>query len=268
MISGHSIPIAHDPIVDYVLRIGDTALVHAQRLAEWCGHAPVLEEDIALSNVALDHIGQARALLTHAGSLHASRAGGQAYDEDQLAFLRGEGDFRNVTLAELPLRRGGGDFADTVVRNLLLSTWFKLWWQRLQSSADETLAGISGKALKEARYHQSHAAQWVVRLGDGTDESAARMRKALARAWPYVPELFEADAVDAAAVASGIGPATSDLHPQWSTEIAAVLKDANLTAPAATAFRSTGRRGVHSEHLGYLLAEMQVLQRSYPGGAW
>lgn len=268
MMSGHAIELRHEPIVDYVLRIGDTALVHAQRLAEWCGHAPVLEEDIALSNVALDHIGQARALLTHAGTLHATRTGGEAFDEDQLAFLRDERDFRNLTLAELPLRRGGGDFADTVLRNLLLSTWFKLLWQRLQGSGDVVLAGIAGKALKEARYHQGHAAQWVVRLGDGTEESASRMRAALQRAWPYVPELFEADAVDAAAVSAGIGPACSDLHAQWSTEVVQVLHDAGLCAPAATPFRSTGRRGVHSEHLGYLLAEMQVLPRSFPGGSW
>ncbi|MBI5257998.1 MAG: phenylacetate-CoA oxygenase subunit PaaC [Burkholderiales bacterium] len=258
-----SITLRPQPATEYLLRIADTALIHAQRLTEWCGHGPIIEEDIALTNIALDLIGQARALLTHVG-----RRDGQGFDEDQLAFLREEHDYRNLTLAELPLRRGGGDFADTVLRNLLLATWFKLLWQRLQASTDAEVAAIAGKALKEARYHQGHAAEWVVRLGDGTEESATRMRAALQRAWPYVAELFEADAVDAAATAAGLGPSFDELQAAWHDELAPVFAEAQLTLPAAGAFRSTGRRGVHSEHLGYLLAEMQHLQRAYPGGAW
>ncbi|HSW06181.1 1,2-phenylacetyl-CoA epoxidase subunit PaaC [Aquabacterium sp.] len=253
--------------VEYLLRIADTALIHAQRLTEWCGHGPVLEEDIALSNIALDLLGQARALLTHAGHLHGE-GGGLRYDEDQLAFLRDERDYRNLTLVELPLRKGGGDFADTVLRNLLLATWFKLLWRRLQDSSDAEVAAIAGKAVKEARYHQGHAAEWAVRLGDGTDESAARMRAALQRAWPYVPEMFEADAVDAAARASGLGPGMDELQSAWLAELEPVFAEAQLAMPAAGAFRSTGRRGVHSEHLGFMLAEMQYLQRSFPGGVW
>lgn len=255
------------PELEYVLRIADTALVHAQRLSEWCGHGPVIEEDIALTNIALDLIGQARALLTHAGQLE-----GSGLDEDQLAFLRDERDFRNATLAELPLRRGGGDFADTVLRNLLLAAWFQQLWQRLLDSADGELAAIAGKAVKEARYHQGHAAEWVVRLGDGSDESARRLRAALGRAWPYVAELFEDDAVDRVAAAAGLGPASSSLRAGWEAALRPVFDQAQLAWPEGGAlhgvFRSTGRRGVHSEHLGFLLAEMQFLQRAYPGGAW
>jgi ring-1,2-phenylacetyl-CoA epoxidase subunit PaaC len=258
-----SIIVRNTPQVEYLLRIADTALVHAQRLSEWCGHAPVLEEDIAMTNMALDLLGQARAMLTRAGQLE-----GQGHDEDQLAFLRDERDFRNMTLAELPLRRGGGDFADTMLRNFLLAGWFKALWTRLQASSDDEVAGIAAKALKETRYHHQHAGDWVVRLGDGTDESAERLRAALVRAWPYLAELFEADAVDEAAAHSGFGPRLSELRDEWQAEVKAVFDEALLPWPADTAFRSSGRRGVHSEHLGYLLAEMQSLQRSHPGGVW
>jgi ring-1,2-phenylacetyl-CoA epoxidase subunit PaaC len=251
------------PDVEYLLRIADTALIHAQRLSEWCGHAPILEEDIALTNMALDLLGQARALLTHAGVLE-----GLGHDEDQLAFLRDERDYRNVTLVELPLKRGGGDFADTMLRNFFVATWFKALWQRLQASSDGELAAIAAKALKEVRYHQQHAGDWVVRLGDGTEESAARLRAALDRAWPYVAELFEADAVDDAAMQSRLGPRCSELRDDWLADVKAVFDEALLALPADTPFRSTGRSGAHSEHLGYMLAEMQHLQRAYPGGAW
>lgn len=263
-----SIALTMTPRVEYVLRLADSCLVHAQRLAEWCGHGPVLEEDIALTNMGLDLLGQARALLTLAG-----RWEGQGHDEDQLAFLRDEADFRNLTLVEQPMRRSsahapGGDFADTVLRNFLLATWLKQAWTALQSSAEADLAAIAAKALKEARYHQQHNAGWVVRLGDGTDESAARMRAALARAWPYVNEMFADDATDAAAAGSGLGPARSALKPGWQAEVDEVFAEAGLTAPAATPFVSTGTRGVHSEHMGFILAEMQSLQRRFPGGRW
>ena len=252
-----------NPDVEYLLRIADTALIHAQRLSEWCGHAPILEEDIALTNMALDLLGQARALLTHAGGLE-----GLGYDEDQLAFLRDERDYRNMPLVELPLKRGGGDFADTMLRNFFVATWFKALWQRLQASSDSELAAIAAKALKEVRYHQQHAGDWVVRLGDGTEESAARLRAALERAWPYVAELFETDAVDDAAVQSRLGPRCGELRDDWLADVKAVFDEALLALPADTPFRSSGRSGVHSEHLGYMLAEMQHLQRAYPGGAW
>jgi ring-1,2-phenylacetyl-CoA epoxidase subunit PaaC len=256
------------PTLRYLLRWADTCLIHAQRLAEWCGHGPVLEEDIALTNVALDLIGQARALLTHAGRLE-----GHGFDEDDLAMRRDEGQFLNLTLVEQPMRRSsahapGGDFADTVLRNVLLATWLKLAWQRLQSSNDAELAAIAAKALKEARYHQQHAGDWVVRLGDGTEESARRLAAALARAWPYTSEMFVRDAVDAAAEASGLGPARDALAADWQREVAAVFGDAGLTLPAPSPFVSTGTQGVHSEHMGFILAEMQSLQRLHPGGRW
>ena len=256
------------PAVRYVLRWADTCLIHAQRLSEWCGHGPVLEEDIALTNMALDLVGQARALLTHAGALE-----GQGFDEDALAFLRDERDYFNLTLVEQPMRRSsahapGGDFADTVVRNFLLATWLKAAWQGMVASTDGDLAAIAGKALKEARYHQQHAADWVVRLGDGTAESHERMSDALDRIWPYTAEMFGADAVDAAATAAGLGPARVDLRAAWSADVASVLDEARLATPTDTPFVSTGTQGVHSEHMGFILAEMQSLQRQHPGGAW
>jgi ring-1,2-phenylacetyl-CoA epoxidase subunit PaaC len=256
------------PALRYLLRWADTCLIHAQRLGEWCGHGPVLEEDIALTNMALDLVGQARALLTHTGRLE-----GQGFDEDQLAFLREERDFFNLTLVELPLRRSsahspGGDFADTVLRNFVLASWLKPAWQGLLRSSDAELAAIAGKALKEARYHQQHAADWVVRLGDGSDESHARMQAALERLWPYTRELFAADEVDGAAEASGLGPSRAALREPWQADVRAVLDEATLAPPAGTAFVSSGSRGVHSEHMGFILAEMQSLQRRYPGGAW
>ena len=254
--------------VRYVLRLADTCLIHAQRLGEWCGHGPVLEEDIALTNLSLDLLGQARALLTHAAALD-----GQGHDEDRLAFLRDEPDYLNLTLVEQPMRRSsahapGGDFADTVVRNLLVGTWLRLHWQRLLNSSDSELAAIAGKSLKEARYHVEHAADWALRLGDGTEESRRRMQAALEKAWPYVPELFADDGLDDAAQATGLGPRRSALREAWRHEIAAVLASATLAMPDDLPYVSTGSRGVHSEHMGFILAEMQYLQRAYPGGRW
>jgi ring-1,2-phenylacetyl-CoA epoxidase subunit PaaC len=249
--------------VQYLLRIGDSCLILAQRLGEWCGHAPVLEEDIALTNMALDLVGQARAVLARAGELEG-RSGGTAHDEDQLAFLRDERDFLNLTLVELPR----GDFAVTVLRNAAMATWLKLLWQRLETSSDAELAGIAGKAVKEARYHQQHAADWMIRLGDGTDESAQRLRQALALLWPYFAEMFESDEVDAFAADTGLGPSRAALREHWAAEMLPLLAASRLSAPAERAFRSTGTRGTHSEHMGYILAEMQHLQRAFPGAVW
>ena len=254
-----SIKISAQPDVQYLLRLGDTCLILAQRLGEWCGHAPVLEEDIALTNMALDLLGQSRALLTH-----AARLDGQGFDEDQLAFLRDERDYLNVTMVELPR----GDFAFTVLRNLMVATLLKLLWLRLAASSDAELAAIAGKAVKEARYHQQHAADWVVRLGDGTAESKQRSEAALRQLWLYVPEWFETDAVDDAAHDSGLGPRWAEVRDAWSKDMTAVLDAAGLSAPADAAFRSTSKRGRHSEHMGFILSHMQHLQRSFPGGVW
>ena len=254
-----SIHLERKPAVQYLLRVGDTALILAQRLAEWCGHAPVLEEDIALANMALDLVGQSRALLTHAATLE-----GAGHDEDQLAYLRDERDYFNATIAELPR----GDFAFTVLRNLIVATWAKLLWERLADSSDAEVAAIAGKAVKEARYHQQHAADWVVRLADGTDESRRRTDDALTAIWRFTAELFEGDAVDEAAHAAGLGPRFADLRAPWLAEMTAVFDAAGLAIPKDSAFRSTGTRGVHSEHMGFILAEMQHLQRAFPGGVW
>jgi ring-1,2-phenylacetyl-CoA epoxidase subunit PaaC len=259
-----SIEPGRSPQVQYVLRLGDTCLILAQRLGEWCGHAPVLEEDIALTNTALDLIGQARALLTHAGRLSATEPGGRELDEDQLAFLREERDYLNPTLVELPR----GDFAMTTLRNAIVATWLHLMWQQLSASNDTELAGIAAKAVKEARYHRRHAADWVVRLGDGTEESKRRLTEALQELWPYTAELFETDAVDEHAAATGLGPRWSALREAWLTEMRTLLAEAGLAIPADVPFRSTGRTGKHSEHLGFLLTELQYLQRAYPGGVW
>lgn len=245
--------------MQYLLRLGDTCLIHAQRLAEWCGHAPILEEDIALTNIALDLVGQARAVLTHAGRLQEGK-----YDEDQLAFLREERDYLNLTMVELPR----GDFAFAMVRNFLLAGFLKLLWDRLAASADKELAGIAAKARKEARYHQEHAADWVIRLGDGTDESRRRTQHALQRLWPYTAEMFDADAIDEHAAASGLGPRWADLREPWLAEVRALCAQATLELPSDTSFRSGGKRGRHSEHMGYILSDMQYLQRAYPGAVW
>ena len=263
-----SITVGSAPHLRYVLRLADTCLIHAQRLAEWCGHGPVLEEDIALTNLSLDLLGQARALLSHAAALD-----GQGHDEDRLAFLRDERDYLNLTLVEQPMRRGsahspGGDFADTTVRNLFVATWLRLQWQRLLDSADAELAAIAGKALKESRYHQAHATQWAIRLGDGTQESAARMRAALERAAPFVAERFADDECDEHAAAAKLGPRRSELRSAWENAVGAVLAEATLAMPAAGQYVSTGSQGVHSEHMGFILAEMQFLQRAYPEGRW
>jgi len=254
-----SIKVGSAPAVQYLLRLGDSCLVLAQRISEWSGHAPILEEDLALSNMALDLLGQARGLLTHAAKLD-----GQGHDEDQLAFLRDERQYLNPVLMELPR----GDFAFTVLRNFAVATWLLLLWQQLEKSSDAELAAIAGKAVKEAAYHQQHAADWVVRLGDGTEESAARLRAALATLWPYFNELFDADAVDAAAQAQGLGPAWSSLKDDWLAHMGEVLREAGLSLPRNSAYQSAGRRGVHSEHMGHMLATLQYLQRAYPGGRW
>jgi len=254
-----SIRVSADPQVQYLLRIGDTALILAQRIAEWTGHAPVLEEDIALANIALDLLGQARGVLTRAGELE-----GKGHDEDQLAFLRDERDFRNATIVELPR----GDFAFTVLRNTIMASFFKALWSRLQSSSDAELAAIAGKAIKEARYHQQHSGDWLVRLALGTDESKRRVDTALDGLWRFTAELFASDAVDEAAAATALGPRWGELKEAWWQNMSAILGEAGLDVPAEVPFLSTGKQGRHSEHMGFILTELQYLQRAYPGGAW
>ncbi len=243
----------------YVLRLGDNALIIGQRLSEWCGHSPFLEEDIAMANTALDHVGRARMLLTHAGDLE-----GAGRDEDQLAYLRDEREFCNVLLCELPI----GDFAFTLMRQYLLDVYHLHLFEALCRSQDEVLAGIAAKAVKESSYHCRRSAEWVCRLGDGTDESHRRMQSALDELWGYTDEIFAADAVDEAMRAQGIAPPLAELERLWRADVEALLARATLSVPDDNWRASGGREGIHTEHMGVLLAEMQVLQRSHPGLAW
>jgi ring-1,2-phenylacetyl-CoA epoxidase subunit PaaC len=249
----------HSAHLDYVLRIADTSLILGQRLAEWCGHGPVIEEDIALTNIALDLVGQARLLLSHAGGLE-----GQGRAEDQLAFLRREPEFHNLTIVELP----NGDFGQTILRNFLVAAWQRELYQALAKSSDTELAAIAAKSLKETRYHVQHASDWVIRLGDGTEESHRRMQAAVDVLWPYTAEFFSATPTDDVAVATSVGPAWSSLEAAWTAAVTPVLEVATLKVPARTPFLTCGKLGMHSEHFGHLLTEMQYLQRTYPGGTW
>jgi len=250
---------APPPLYRYVLRLGDLALVLGQRLSEWVGHAPALEEDLGLANTALDLVGQARLLLAYAGEIEG---GGRS--EDEIAFLREQGQYLNPTLAEQP----NGDFGETIVRQVLLDAFQLALYERLTSSRDDRLAAIAEKAVKETRYHLRYSAGWLVRLGDGTEESHARAQRALERLWPYTVELFEADALDRQMAEQGIAPSLEEVRSAWDRHIDEVLAEATLGRPQDRPFTWFGKRGEHSEHLGYLLAEMQYLQRAYPGARW
>jgi ring-1,2-phenylacetyl-CoA epoxidase subunit PaaC len=246
-------------LVEYLLRLGDDRLVLGHRLSEWCGHAPILEEDIALANIALDLIGQATLLLKLAGETE-----GAGRDENALAFLRGETEFRNVLLVELPK----GDFAVTIVKQLLVSTASLHHLDALRRSSHPVLAGIAAKALKETRYHVRHAADWTVKLGDGTEESHRRAQAAVDDLWRYAGELFLADEVEARLSAVGMAPDPASLEPAWREQVLDVLGRATLRVPEVTWMQRGGRAGRHTEHLGHMLAEMQVLQRTHPGATW
>src|SRR6478672_932044 len=244
---------------EYLLRLGDDRLVLGHRLSEWCGHAPILEEDIALANIALDLIGQATLFLGLAG-----KAEGKGRDADALAYLRDAIEYRNALLVELPK----GDFAVTIVRQLFFSVFAMLQAEALQRSSDRDLAGIAAKGLKESRYHVRHSADWVVKLGGGTDESHARTQRAVDDLWRYTGELFLADDVDREAAAAGAGVDPSTLESAWQTAVRDVINAAGLTIPDTSYMQRGGREGRHTEHLGHLLAEMQILQRSHPGASW
>jgi ring-1,2-phenylacetyl-CoA epoxidase subunit PaaC len=244
---------------DYVLRLADTHLVLAQRLGEWVGHAPAIEEDLGLANIALDALGQARLLLSYAGELE-----GRGRDEDALAFFRMESEFRNAQLAEQP----NGDFGQTIVRQYLLDAWRVQMFERLAQSADQRLAQIAAKAIKEARYHLRYSAGWLVRLGDGTSESQQRVQTALDALWPYTRELLEPDELDERMLAQGVGPDLGDVALAWRKEVEARLATATLVRPCDRSYGWHGKRGQHSEHLGRMLAEMQSLPRSFAGASW
>ena len=243
----------------YLLRLADTSLVLGQRLGEWVGHAPALEEDLGLANIALDLIGQARLLLGYAGEVE-----GRGRDEDALAFLRDAPEFCNVSLAEQP----NGDFGRTIVRQFLLDAWQLELYEALAGSGDPRLAEIAAKAVKETRYHLRYSAGWLVRLGDGTAQSHDRVQQALEELWRFTDELLTPDALDEEMAAAGVAPSLTALRPRWEERVSAVLEEATLKPPAAARYPWQGKRGVHTEHLGHLLAQMQHLPRAFPGVTW
>ncbi|GAA6163621.1 phenylacetate-CoA oxygenase subunit PaaC [Pelagimonas sp. KU-00592-HH] len=249
-----------DKLLQFLLRQGDNTLILGHRVSEWCGHSPILEEDIALANTALDLIGQTQMWLGYAAEVQ-----GEGKSADDLAFLRDAWDFRNVLLTELP----NGDFGQTLLRQFLFDAFQSVLMGRLMKSSDETVAAIAAKASKEVAYHVERSADTVVGLGDGTEESHNRMQAALEYLWPYVGEMFESDDIDAAMAEAGIAPDPAGLREEYDALVGKVLTEATLDIPAAKYAHKGGRTGyMHTEHLGHLLATMQWLQRAYPGCEW
>lgn len=256
--------------IDYLLHLADNAVVLGQRNAEWCGHGPILEEDIAMSNISLDLIGQARLLYQHVATLKDDGS-----TEDSLAYFRYAAAFRNYTLLELPHHQAlvgyavdNRDYAVTIVRNFLYSALMALVWEQLQHSKDAQLAAIAAKSLKEVRYHLRHSHDWLVRFGDGTDESHQRAQAALNQLMPYTQEFWSASDFETQAAKSGVGVDMASLKTDWDTLVRNTLAEATLQVPSSEGFVTTGKHGVHSEHLDFLLGEMQSLARAHPEGVW
>lgn len=247
------------PLFTYTLRLADDLLILSQRLGEWCGHGPVLEEDIALTNRTLDHLGEARNLLTYAGEVE-----GKGQTEDDLAYLRMERKYSNVKMMELPK----GDYAHTIARSFLFDAYHLPLMQAMLKSSDEQLAAIAGKAVKEATYHLRASSEWMVRFGDGTEESHQRVQAALDNLWTYTGEFFETDAVLEEMTKAGIAPDMASVKAAWSKTIDTVLSEAGLKRPADAFMATGGRKGLHTEHMGFILAEMQHVTRAYPGVSW
>jgi len=266
----------------YTLQIADNALIIGHRISEWCGHGPILEQDIAITNTSLDHLGQARSLYQHAAdmfnalpaeqkstlftstAIQAKINKGENIDEDDLAYLRDSWDFRNVLLTEQPNK----DWAYTIVRSFFYDAFNYFFYTELQKSKDTVLAAVAEKSLKEVTYHLRWSSEWMIRLGDGTDESKARMQEALDNRWAYTGEFFEATTVDKAMLAEGIGVDLAAIKTKWMDRVNAVLEEATLTLPANNWMHSGGKECRHSENLGFILAEMQFMQRAYPDMEW
>ena len=244
---------------EYLLRLGDSSLIIGHRLSEWCGHGPILEEDIALINIALDFVGNATSLLTYAGQVE-----GRGRDEDALAFMRGEREYRNLLITEQP----NGDYANTIARQFLFDTYMFFLYEELKSSKDETIAAISVKTHKEITYHLRHTSEWMLRLGDGTAESHERLQNGLNDLWMFTSEMFEMDEVDAILIKEGIVPDLSKVKASWEKKVNEVIAEATLQIPTTTFKQKGSKEGKHSEHLGFLLAEMQYVHRAYPGAKW
>ncbi len=245
--------------LEYVLRMGDNALILGQRLSEWCGHGPVLEQDIAITNIALDLMGQARTLMQYAAELE-----GKGRDEDQMAFLRDAWDFRNVLLVEQP----NEDWAYTIVRQFFFDTYHFYFLQKLVDSKDEHLAAIAAKSLKEVTYHLRYSSEWMIRLGDGTETSHEKMQTALDELWMFTGELLEMNEVDEMMIAEGIGVNLNEIKPLYERKVNEILAEATLQKPDNQWMQTGGKVGRHTEYLGYILADMQFMQRAYPNSKW
>jgi len=254
-----SIQVSETPLVLYALRRADDALILGHRLSEWCGHAPMLEEDMALANMGLDLLGQARELYSY-----AARVEGGDNDEDKFAYLRDVRQYRNLLLLEQP----NGDFAHTMVRQFFYSAFADLYWRAMMQSSDATLAAIAAKSEKESAYHLRHSSEWMVRLGDGTEESHARAQVAIDDLWAYTGEMFDVDGSELGLINNRVAVDTAPLHPLWLKTVSDVVNEATLALPKSNWMQQGGRSGRHSEHLGHLLSELQSLQRTFPGATW
>jgi len=254
-----SIEVSETPLVLYLLRRADDALILGHRLSEWCGHAPMLEEDMALSNTALDLLGQARELYSYAAKIE-----GRGNDEDKLAYLRDIRQYRNLLLVEQP----NGDFGRTIVRQFFYSAFADLYWRAMMKSTDATLAAIAARSEKESAYHLRHSSEWMVRLGDGTEESHRRTQAAIDDLWAFTGEMFFVDEAERALIDARIAIDPAGLRPQWLKTVSAVVGEATLALPASHWMQRGGRSGQHSEHLGHLLSELQSMQRTFPGATW
>ncbi|MGA9090861.1 MAG: 1,2-phenylacetyl-CoA epoxidase subunit PaaC [Bradyrhizobium sp.] len=254
-----SISVVETPLVLYTLRRADDALILGHRLSEWCGHAPMLEEDMALANMGLDLLGQARELYDYAAEVE-----GKGNDEDKLAYLRDVRQYRNLLLLEQP----NGDFARTMVRQFFYAAFADLYWRAMMKSGDATLAAIAAKSEKESAYHVRHSSEWIVRLGDGTAESHARAQAAIDDLWAFTGEMFEADGDERALIDAGIAVDPAALRPPWLKLVSGIVSEATLALPKSGWMQQGGRSGRHSEHLGHLLSELQSMQRTFPGATW
>lgn len=254
-----SIQVSETPLVLYTLRRADDALILGHRLSEWCGHAPMLEEDMALANMGLDLLGQARALYSYAAQVE-----GKGNDEDKFAYLRDVRQYRNLLLVEQP----NGDFAHTIVRQFFYAAFSDLYWRAMMKSSDETLAAIAAKSEKESAYHLRHSSEWMLRLGDGTQESHARTQAAVEDLWAFTGEMFETDDSERGLVDAGIAVDPAALRPKWLKTVSGIANEATLALPGTAWMQQGGRSGRHSEHLGHLLSELQSMQRTFPGASW
>jgi ring-1,2-phenylacetyl-CoA epoxidase subunit PaaC len=254
-----SIQVSETPLVLYVLRRADDALILGHRLSEWCGHAPMMEEDMALANIGLDLLGQARELFSYAAKVE-----GNSNDEDKFAYLRDVRQYRNLLLLEQP----NGDFARTMLRQFFYSDFADLYWRAMMKSGDATLAAIAAKSEKESAYHLRHSSEWIMRLGDGTEESHARAQTAIDDLWAFTGEMFEVDAGERTLIDAGIAVDPAALYPQWLKTVSDIVGEATLALPKSGWMQQGGRSGRHSEHLGHLLSELQSMQRTFPGATW